>query len=363
MPRWNSPKETCHGLRLWFQPRAWAITCAVLIVAAGVGVFGCSRPSAEPSTVAKSPPKLPRVRLQLDWFPEPEHGGVYQAVAKHFYQDEGIETDLLPGGAGRPILTGLLTGQADLEIAQSTDVMMRINTGVPLVIIGAVMQHDPLAVMVHDESPVHSFGDLNGRTVMALPGTVWMSYVKKRYHIDFKIIPMNFSLAQFMADKDFIQQGFITSEPYYVQQKGVKARTLLIADSGFDPYRVFVTTRKFAREHPSELKRFMAASVRGWNDFIDSDPTPAENEIQRLNPQMTGEFMSYCIAAIRANRLITGRPEKGERTGLITPGRLEAQLSLLSSMGFVSPNLKVADVARFDMIPPETDTPHGPSRP
>ena len=145
----------------------------------------------------------------------------------------------------------------------------------------------------------------------------------------------------------------MTSEPYYVGQQGVKARTLLIADSGFDPYRVYVTTRKFAREHPDTLRKFMAASIRGWNDFIAGDPAPAESEIHRLNPALTPEFMAYCIGAIRTHRLITGNPDHGDQTGLITARRLQDQIDLLAAMGFASARLKVDDVATFAMLPPE----------
>ena len=41
---------------------------------------------------------LQRVTVQLDWFPEPEHGGLYQALAKGWFKDEGLDVVLIPGG-------------------------------------------------------------------------------------------------------------------------------------------------------------------------------------------------------------------------------------------------------------------------
>jgi NitT/TauT family transport system substrate-binding protein len=326
-----------------------------LRLAAGVAglaaaMAGCSKSVKIAKGTDPSPSKI---RFQSDWYPQPEQGGIYQALSKGFYREAGLDVDILAGGPGRPILTGLLAGQSDLELAQSDDVIVRIGAGLPLVIVGAVMEHGPLAVMVHADSPVRHFADLDGGTVMALPGTTWISFVKSRYHIEFKLIPMNYSLAEFMADRNLIQQCFITSEPFFAAQNGQKVRTLLIADSGYDPYRVYVTTRKFLREHPDQVRAFVAASIRGWNDFVMDDSGPARRLIQSLNPQMTPEFMDYSIKAIVTHRLVPGDAERGERTGLITSRRLAAQIDLLAKMKIVPATLRVNDVASFDALPPE----------
>ena len=41
---------------------------------------------------------LAKVTVQLDWVAEPEHGGLYQALARGFFRDEGLDVILLPGG-------------------------------------------------------------------------------------------------------------------------------------------------------------------------------------------------------------------------------------------------------------------------
>jgi NitT/TauT family transport system substrate-binding protein len=311
---------------------------------------GCSRQGSTPNAGGTTP-RLFKVRVQTDWFAQPEQGGVFQAVARGFYRESGLEVEILPGGPGRPVLTGLLAGQSDIELSQSDDVILRVKAGLPIVIIGAVMEHAPLAVMVHDSSPVRHFSDLNGGTVVALPGTTWMSFVKAKYHIDFKLIPMNYSIAPFMADKTLIQQCFVTSEPYFVRQAGGNARALVIADSGYDPYRVYVTTKRFMAEHPDRARAFVAASVRGWDDFMAGNAMPGRLLIQSLNPQMTPAFMDYSIAAIARYHLVSGYAERGERTGLLTASRLQEQIDQLVGLNVMAAGLTVGDVASFDFIP------------
>src|ERR1700676_332452 len=38
------------------------------------------------------------VRLQADWYPQPEQGGYYTALAKGYYQAEGLDVTILPLG-------------------------------------------------------------------------------------------------------------------------------------------------------------------------------------------------------------------------------------------------------------------------
>jgi len=312
---------------------------------------GCGRAPAPAAAPATAPVSMATVRYQTDWYPQPEQGGCFQAAAKGFYREAGIEVQILAGGPGRAMVTGLLAGQDDIETAESVDVISRVSSGLPLVMVAAVMEHDPVAVMVHEESPVHTFADLNGRTVMALPGTTWMAYVKWRYHIDFHLIPINYGIAQFMADPNFVQQCFITSEPYFVAQHGGKSRAMLVAESGYDPYRVYVTTRKFAQEHPRELRAFVAASIRGWNDFAQGDPTPGAKMIQSLNPQMTPEFEAYSIKAMKQYHLIAGDPAKGDRTGLITTRRLQEQIDLMVAIKAIPRPITVSELATFEFLP------------
>ncbi len=325
------------------------IRCASVTLAAAL-LAGCSKapvPAAGPAPSAA----LPKLRFHTDWYPQPEQGGNFQAAARGFYREAGLDVEIHTGGPGSPMITGLLAGQDDVEIAESVDVITRVGSGVPVVMVGAVMEHDPLAVMVHASDPVRTLADLGGRTVMALPGTTWLTYVKERYHIDFNLIPMNFSLAQFMADPRFIQQCFITSEPFFAAQNGVPVRSLLISESGYDPYRVYVTTRAYARQHATELRAFLAASIRGWDDFSAGDSSPGRREILRLNSQMTPAFFDYSLAAIGRYHLISGDPARGDRTGLLTRRRLQDQIDLLYSMKAIPKRLSVDQVADLTLLP------------
>jgi NitT/TauT family transport system substrate-binding protein len=299
---------------------------------------------------------LPKVRFKDDWFPQAEHGGFYQALAKGFYRDAGIDVEIVPGGPGVPVDQVVLSGQVDMAMGRSDDMIVWDSKGLPFVIVGVYMERDPQAILVHDESPVRGFADLNKRTIMAVQGSTWIDFIKAHYHIDFQLIPSNFGIAQFMADKDFIQQCFVTDEPYYVLKNGGHPRTLLISDSGFSPYRVIYTTQRYAREHAAEVRAFLAASLRGWDDYMNGDPAPGQALILKDNTSMTQEFMDYSTKAMREDHIVFGKPEEGERLGLMTRRRLQKQVDDLVGLGLIPGPIPVDDFARFDLLPPSLQT-------
>ena len=158
----------------------------------------------------------------------------------------------------------MASGKADFGLGSSDQVLEWNSNGLPLVAVSATMQHDPQAVMVHKNSPIHDFKDLEGHTIAAQTGATWLKWVIKRYQLrQVRQIPSTLSVANFLADPDYVQQIFITSEPFFARQGGADVRTLLISSSGYDPYRVQFTTRDFALQHPDLVAKFVRATVRG----------------------------------------------------------------------------------------------------
>jgi NitT/TauT family transport system substrate-binding protein len=257
------------------------------------------------------------------------------------------------GGPGAFPMQKVAVGQAQFGIGRSDDLILAVQQGLPLVIVCAQLEHDPQGITVHAESAVKRFEDLDGKTIKAVPGQAWLEFLKLRYKISFKVVPENYGYAQFIADPDFIQQGYLTTDAYYCGLHGVKVRVLLIADSGYDAYRVVFTSRDFIRRHPEAVKAFVQASIRGWNDFIDGDSKPAETLLTRDNPDNTPELMAYVRAALRDHRMMSGNPARGERTGLITRERLTDQLNILQQLGLLKTPLSVDQVASFDFLPEE----------
>jgi len=307
----------------------------VLALAAVLLAGGCSKsgPAGGPAA-APAPAKLV---VQLDWVAEPEHGGFYQALAKGYFREAGLDVTINQGGANAFVMQKLATNQVQIGESDSTNIILAINQGLPLIQIAALFQNDPSVLMLHADNPVQRFEDLDGKTIMARPEWAFLPYLKNKYHVTFNIIPQNFSVGNFIADRNFIQQGFYIAEPYYIVQGGAKYPKFLFAwDAGFDAYTVLVANRPWAEAHAPQVKAFVAAYIRGWKDYLEGDPTPANTLMKQLNPHNTDAFIAFSRKAIIEGKLAVGRRARDDSDlGRISPERFGIQLRQLEELGIL----------------------------
>jgi NitT/TauT family transport system substrate-binding protein len=303
------------------QPGECYAACMMLplrrlsVCLAGIGLIlaGCHRQTSG---------GLTPVTLQTDWYPQPEHGGFYDAQIRGYYKEEGLDVTILPGGPYNNSDQQVASGAVQFAMGSSDHVLQVIANGAPLVAIAATMQHDPQALMVHADSPVHTFQDLDGHAVaIRLGASTWFDYLVKRYNLkDVREIPATYSVANFLRDPGYIQQIFVTSEPFFVRQAGVPLRTMLISETGYNPYRVFVTSRQFLQQHPEVVAKFVRASLRGWRDYL-KNPTDINAAIAKLNPAMSIAQMQFSYEALRDQHFITGDDASGAELGNFDPAR------------------------------------------
>jgi NitT/TauT family transport system substrate-binding protein len=308
---------------------------SALAAAALLSLCGCSRQAPEPGGAAA--PDLFKVRVQLDWVAEPEHGGIYQALAKGYFKDAGLDVVILQGGPNGFVTQKVATDQADIGQSDSTNSIMAISQGLPIIQIGAVFQNDPSVLMLHADNPVTRFEDLNGKTIMARLEWAFLPYLRNKYHIDFKIIPQNFAVGNFIADKNFIQQGFYTAEPFYIVKGGAKYPKFLYAwDAGFDAYTCLIANRAWAERNPARVRAFMAAYIRGAKDYVEGDPAPAHALMKLVNANDSDDFLAFSHKMIVEGKLVVGRNATDDAmTGRITRERFALQISQLEDLGII----------------------------
>ena len=308
------------------------------LVASGFLLSTAKADAAAPK--AKAPVK---VTFVTDWKAQAEHGGFYHALVQGHYREAGLDVEILPGGPNAFATQKVATRAAEFGMGSTDDVLMANERGIPVVAVGATMQHDPQGIMVHDASPVRGFADLAGKTVAVTPGTTWFPYLVKRYALQgVQERAHTFSIGAFLKDPGYIQQCFLTSEPYFAREAGAKTRVLLISESGYDPYRVFFVRRDLAKDRPEVVRGFVQASIRGWREYM-ADPSLAHAEVSRRNPELTAAKMAFSHGALRDMRFVLGDPARGEEPGTMSRARWEAQWKVLKDLGVLKGRSNVED--------------------
>lgn len=279
-----------------------------------------------------------------DWYPQPEQGGFFQAAATGLYERKGLNVDIVAGAPRMPIITMVAQNRMQLGTSNSNDIITAISEGYPLVMIMAYLQRSPSGIMFDPAHPIHSFSELNGRTVMAQPASAWVRFVEKKYKIQINVVPTTWGVGRFLADPTgtFLQMAYATSEPYFVEQAGRKAEVLLTFDAGFRPYRIVYSNRDFVAAHTWEVRAFLDASMAGWKEYLHGDHSPGDRMIKERNRQVNDSIIKYGRDAMLRYHLAEGLPSAGEALGKLDVARLEETVATLRDLDVIrqSPAIK-----------------------
>lgn len=275
---------------------------ALLMVLA---LFGCKKDNATPGAE--------KTKIQLNWVPEPEFGGIYAAREIGAYQKAGLEVEIQAGAAGTPVIQIVASGQADFGVVGADDVILARARGVDIVAVQAAFQHSPLGVMVHKSRGIEKLEDLKSGTLAIEPGLPFGGWLKKKYGFaGVTIVPYDGGVAKFVTDKNYAQQCYVTAEPIAARRKGAEPKVFSARETGFDPYANVIIVRGATLKAKMPLvKSFVAATNEGWKAYL-ADPKPANATMAKLNTGM--DLATFDEAAKTQEPLVRGEAELGSMT-------------------------------------------------
>jgi NitT/TauT family transport system substrate-binding protein len=266
------------------------------------------------------------VTFGTDWKAEAEHGGYYQAIATGIYKKYGLDVNLRQGGPQVNHAQLLAAGVLDFALApNSFGPLNFVQQDIPMVAVAAIFQKDPAVLIAHPGAGNDSFAALKGKPIMISGDTrtgFWLFLKQKFGYTDDQIRPYNFSVAPFLANPQAVQQGYLSSEPYTIEQQGVKPVVLLIADVGYASYASIIqTSAKLVASNPDLVQRFVNASIEGWYSYLYGDPTPGNDLIKKDNPEMTDATIAYGIAKLKEYGIVDSGDAKTMGIGVMTDAR------------------------------------------
>jgi NitT/TauT family transport system substrate-binding protein len=303
------------------------------------------------------PQSLERLSFYTDWRAQAEHGGLYQAIASGLYRNAGIECDLRQGGPNLNITQLLLAGRVDMIMSSGFEAFNLVREGAPFYTIAAVFQKDPQVLIAHPDTGFDSFEKLKGRTILIGSGgrvTYW-PFLQRKYGLsDSQLRPYTFNMAPFLADENLVQQGFLTSEPYSIEQAiGKPPAVLLIADAGFANYQTtIVISRKLAGEKRELIQRFVDATLEGWAQYLRGGPAIAAANalIKAANPEQTDDRIAYAIKVMNARGIVLSGDALGSGIGAMTDERWRSFYQSMVEVEVLPKGLDVGAAFTLDFV-------------
>ena len=229
--------------------------------------------------------------LALNWKPEPQFGGFYAAQEQGYYSEHKLDVEIIEGGSGTPTIQMLLAGRVDYAIVSADEVVIaHARSGGDIVALFATYQVNPQGIMTHAERGFESIEEVvqGDGVLLWQSGLPYAQYFRKKYS-PLKVItaPYLGGIGNFQNDSMVSQQCFVTSEPLTAAAAGLKVKTFLVADSGYNPYTAVLVTQRDRLQHSRAEVEGMVAAVRsGWNNYLE-DPTSTNQAMQALNRAMS----------------------------------------------------------------------------
>ncbi len=245
---------------------------------------------------------------------------------------------------GGPQVNGmqlLAAGQTDCFMGYDSQTIKGWEQGINAVTVAAAFQKDPQVLIGHP-GVVNKMEDLKGKTILisSAANTTYWPWLMTTYKLDAaQARPYTFNIQPFVADKNLVQQGYLSSEPYAIEKEAkFKPNVFLLSDYGWPPYSTtIVCMEKTVKKKPKAVAAFVKASMQGWKDYLKGDPSAANAMIKKDNPNMTDDKIAVGIKLMNETGMVGGGDAAKMGIGIVTDERMKKTYDMMVAMKLLDP--------------------------
>ena len=244
--------------------------------------------------------------LMLDWFPNADHVGIYQALADGYFTQAGLDVHVeVPSNPASPLQL-LAAGKVDAAISYEPELLLARNQNLPLVSVAALVQ-EPLTSIVslgreHIKTPAQLRGKRVGdagipyqhaylETILAHAGVPASSV--KEINVGANLVP-----AMLSGRVDATLGAYWNYEAIQLARMRKRPNVIRMNQVGVPNYDelVLVVRKSTLINHPDEIRRLVQALARGY-ESVRSDPASGVANLVRANPGLDPGFQTAAVHA------------------------------------------------------------------
>lgn len=290
----------------------------ILLLSIALLLAGCASGGGTPGTGKED---AQPVKVALDWVPNTNHTGLYVALDRGWYDEEGLRVEIVEssqGGATTPLVA---SGQAHFGVGYQEDVTQARANDVPVVSIAAVIQHNTSGFASPKDKGITRPREMEGKRYGGWGSPTEDAMLKAVIEGDggdFSRVEMiNTGVADFFAaverDIDFawIYYGWtgVEAELRGLELDFLELRRLEPALDYYTP--VLTTGEKLIEENPELVRKFLRATARGYEFAVDH-PEEAARILLKYTPE-TDEELLLASQAYLSPRYRDDAPRWGEQ--------------------------------------------------
>jgi len=310
----------------------------IVVIASLIGTIlaGCSKESNS----------LEKVTVVLDWTPNTNHTGIYVAKALGYFEKNGLNVEIIQPSEGTAEQI-VASGSADFGISYQENVTLARSEGVPIVSIGAIIQHNTSGFISRSDENILKVSDFENKKYGGWGSEIESKTIK--YLMDMAGANFNKTEIVTTGDIDFFTGSETNNidyawvfEGWTLQQAKLEGIDVNYIDIGkiasvFDYYTpVIITNEKHIQNDDITIK-FMDAVRQGYIYSINN-PDKAANLFLKEVPELNKELV------IKSQRFLANKYKDdanywGEQKSIIW----ERYMNWLVENGFMDNKINIQD--------------------
>lgn len=188
--------------------RRGRLGAGALVVAAALALTACSSGSDDADAGSGSGDEtsasgeLTPVKLQLQWLTQAQFSGYYAALDQGYYEEEGLDVEILPSGGDIVPQDALANGEVDYAVAWVPKVLGSIEQGADITNVAQIFERSATLQVSFADAGIDSVADLEGKKIGSWGyGNEWELFagLNKAGVTDFEIVQQAFDMNAFLA--------------------------------------------------------------------------------------------------------------------------------------------------------------------
>ena len=299
-----------------------------------------------------------KVRMQLGWLASNGVLGEVAAIKKGFFQEQGIELEIVPGGPSVDGVAGVGSGQsATGQISSSPSVMLARSAGIPVKAFISGYQKHPFTYFSLKNKAIKTPKDMIGKTIATQPTAFILlrALLAKNGIADdqVKIVNMGSDMNQLITGQADAVTGWLTNVNA-LDVLGDNRVDMMLWDSGLQLYaNVYYTTDDQIDKHSDVLERFTRGAAKGWG-FVRNNQKEAVEMLCDAYPIL--DKPSELRAVGPCVDFSFGDTTKAAGWGTMTRDNWAAQIKAYADLKQFKDKVPTVDeVANFSILDATTD--------
>jgi NitT/TauT family transport system substrate-binding protein len=292
------------------------------------------------------------ITVRLKWFNQAQFAGFYVAQEKGYYKSAGLAVNIQPGGPDFPAVQMITGGNEQFGVTGADQILIARSKGVPVVALGVIYRRNPFVLFSLAKSGIKMPADFTGKKVgLKIGGNEELIYraVLAKAKVDkskLTEIPVKFDIAPLLTGAIDVWPGYLINEVLAAKEKGFDVNIINPSEYGIDLYAdTLFTTETMIKEKPDVVRRFVAATLKGWESAIATPEEAAKITIK------FGDKLTYDHELAMMNASVPLLKPDNKPIGFMDLAGWNSAQNLLVGAGFQKKPVDVAKAFTTGFMP------------